>query len=113
MASSKAEGPDDRGDDHGPLDCERLGRRLNSTHTPNPDPYQLKADAHFAVSDMVANGAIFHVQHRSDDLQHWTYELPHGGDRLRCRAIIRNEKERGGQFWAAFVDRIIEIGGAR
>jgi hypothetical protein len=64
-----------------------------------------------AVVEMLANGAVFHVPRRADSLQSFTYELRGGGDRQRCRAIIRDAKEAGGEFWAAFVQAIVEIAG--
>jgi len=54
-------------------------------------------------------GAVFHAQHRTDDLQGWTYELPAGGDLQRCRQIIKDAKARGGVYWSAFHQAVIEI----
>lgn len=66
-----------------------------------------------AVEEMVGNGAKFYVQRRTDDLVGWTYELAAGGDRQRCREIIKNAKACGGAFWTAFVETIIEIAGGQ
>lgn len=60
-----------------------------------------------AVREMIANGARFRVLRRAGQIPTFVYELPQSGDRLRCRALIRDAKARGGTYWAAFFAEIV------
>jgi len=95
------------------LRIERFGRLLNSSHTPNPGSEQTAA--RLAVGEMMSNGARFTITRRADGAAHWLYELAPGGDRARCRRIIKDAKARGGAYWDAFHQAIVEIaeGGAQ
>ncbi len=82
--------------------------RANSTALAD---FQASRLARLAVDEMVAAGARFTVTRRDDGTQGFLYGLPHGGDQARCRALIREAKDRGGAYWDAFHQTVIERAG--
>jgi hypothetical protein len=110
MASPKASGPSHRGDDGGPRGLEQIGRRLCSTLAHLQSLEQIKSAAHRDVREMLALGAVFSVKHYGNG-PHWIFSLPAGGDRARCREIVREAKQADAAYWRAFVDAILGEGG--
>lgn len=83
---------------------EDLGRRLNPSIT-SPFGHEQEA-ARRAVREMLANGAQFKILRRESREDSFIYELPAGGDRAKCRAIIEHAKSGGGAYWNAFFGSI-------
>ncbi len=82
----------------------------------SPELIKLEIEACGAVSTMICNGAIFRIRRRrrlGGGRGDWLYELPKGGDRERCRQIVRDAKDRGGAFWREFIGTIFEIAGGQ
>lgn len=79
-------------------------REYRSAHLKSQ--YQCAAER--ALTEMMVNGAVLQILRREGRPPSFVYELPRGGDRQRCRAIIQNATERGGAFWAAFAQAIVE-----
>jgi len=81
----------------------------------SPELIKLEIEACGAVSTMICNGAIFRIRRRrlGRGRGDWLYEVPKGGDRERCRQIVRDAKDRGGAFWREFIGTIFEIAGGQ
>jgi hypothetical protein len=88
----------------GAFQIEGFGARLNSSTS--ADLGHDQAAAHRAVREMLANGARFKILRREGREDSFIYELPDGGDRERCRAVVQDAKERGGAYWRAFFGSI-------
>ena len=95
MALRKASGLRDRRHDQEPREIDRFGRRIDLTDSAQDEAEQ-------AVAAMLANGATFHPQSRTDGLQAFTYEVAGSGDLERCREILREVKAKPAD-WAAMV----------
>jgi hypothetical protein len=62
---------------------------------------------------MIANGAVFTITRRDDGSAGFLWEMPKGGDRSRCRALIAAAKQDSPAYWQAFVAAIVARLGAR
>lgn len=69
-------------------------RSAHPEETPEARRQPLRADAQRALDEMLANGARFSIP-RPAEPEHFIYEVPVGAHRERCRAIIRDVKDRG------------------
>ncbi|MGC1108496.1 MAG: hypothetical protein WA870_01355 [Methylovirgula sp.] len=74
-------------------------------------PSSVESDARRAVAEMVANGAVFVLKCRDNGAQDFLWELPSGGNRSRCRAIIAETKQNSAAYWRAFIAAIVEYAG--
>ena len=62
-----------------------------------------------ALNEMIANGAVFQAHRSADGLApSFTYEVSAGGDRSRCRKILRELKEDHAAF-SAFTAAIADM----
>jgi len=89
MASKRESGP---ARDGTALECARSAASTSSLTTTST-AFQASRLAHRAVAEMLAAG------------------VPAGGDRQRVRSLIREAKDRGGAYWDAFRQTVLESAG--
>ena len=88
---------------------ERSGERLDVEATGYRSGVQAISSPKEAVEAMIAAGAVFTVQRRSDSLGvSFTYRVEPGGDLERCRATLIFVKSKPPQFLEAFKALIAE-----
>ena len=58
-----------------------------------------------AIAEMIANGATFKAQRRDDGLASFIFEVAGGGDRERCREIVRQIKARP-DAWSVMIHMV-------
>lgn len=71
----------------------------------------IEVEARRAVDEMVQHGVAFTIKHRDDGRPDFLWELPAGGNRSRCRAIIAEAKRESAGYWREFVNAIVEHAG--
>ena len=101
MARSKKTGPAPQGDEARLFD--QLGGRIDKQATGLRRGVQAITTPKEAVEAMVAAGAVFAVQRRTDTLgMSFTFSVAPGGDLERARQILVMVKARPSQFFDAF-----------